>query len=72
MEVIYTLKAGYLSKDTYNMDETGFCWKKLPNSRLRQQTVAHTYQNPQVEILELEGYSLARTTLGLMLRQQKF
>ena len=34
MEVIYTLKAGYLSKDTYNMDETGFCWKKLPNSGL--------------------------------------
>jgi hypothetical protein len=34
MEVIYAAKAGYLSKDIYNMDETGFCWQKLPNSGL--------------------------------------
>jgi hypothetical protein len=34
MDQIRVLKAQYTATNTYNMDETGFCWKKLPNSGL--------------------------------------
>jgi hypothetical protein len=34
MSQIRVIKAQYSATDTYNMDETGLCWKKLPNSGL--------------------------------------
>ena len=34
MSQIREIKAQYSATDTYNMDETGLCWKKLPNSGL--------------------------------------
>ena len=34
MNQILVIKAQYSAANTYNMDETGFCWKRLPNSGL--------------------------------------
>ena len=31
MKRIQVIKAEYLASNTYNMDETGFLWKRLPN-----------------------------------------
>ena len=34
MKRIQIIKAEYSASNTYNMDETGFLWKRLPNSGL--------------------------------------
>ena len=39
MQEIRDIKAGYLPKDVYNMDETGFCWKRLPNAGLSTSSI---------------------------------
>ena len=39
MQEIRDIKAGYLPKDVYNMDETGFCWKRLLNAGLSTSSI---------------------------------
>ena len=50
MEVIYALKAGYLSKDTYNMDETRFYQKKLLNSGLTTSSRGKKLDNTRITV----------------------
>jgi hypothetical protein len=39
MQEIRDIKVGYLLKDIYNMDKTGFCWKRLPNVGLSTSSI---------------------------------
>jgi hypothetical protein len=50
MDHIRTIKGGYQSKDVYNMDETGFCWKRLPIAGLTTSSVGKKVDKTRITV----------------------